>query len=89
MIELTPIFIVVAAAVAFLVGLSKGGLGGAAGALATPLMALVMPAEKVIGLVLPWRYNLAYFAAGGSVLPEVFFRDAFPDVGSRTWLSMQ
>lgn len=53
MIELTPIFIVVAAAVAFLVGLSKGGLGGAAGALATPLMALVMPAEKVIGLVLP------------------------------------
>lgn len=53
MIELTPIFFVVAAAVAFLVGLSKGGLGGTAGALATPLMALVMPAEQVIGLVLP------------------------------------
>ena len=39
----------------------------------TPLLA----ALAVIGLVLPWRYNLAYFAAGGSVLPEVFFRDAF------------
>ena len=31
----------------------------------------------VAGLVLPWRYNLAYFAGGGSVLPAVFFRDAF------------
>lgn len=41
--------------------------------LLTPLLA----ALAVIGLVLPWRYNLAYFAAGGSVLPEVFFRDAF------------
>lgn len=39
--------------VALLVGLSKGGLGGSAGALATPLMALVMPADQVIGLMLP------------------------------------
>lgn len=29
------------------------------------------------GLLLPWYFNLAYFAAGGSVAPEVFFRDAF------------
>ena len=29
------------------------------------------------GLLLPWYFNLAYFAAGGSVAPAVFFRDAF------------
>lgn len=28
------------------------------------------------GLVLPWIFNLRYFAQGGSVLPQVFFRDA-------------
>lgn len=48
-----PVFYVMTAAVAFLIGLSKGGLGGTLGALATPLMALVMPADQVIGLVLP------------------------------------
>lgn len=36
-----------------MIGLSKGGLGGTLGALATPLMALVMPANRVIGLLLP------------------------------------
>ncbi len=39
--------------VAFLIGLSKGGLGGILGALSTPLMALVMPVDQVIGLILP------------------------------------
>jgi uncharacterized membrane protein YfcA len=43
----------VAASVALLIGLSKGGLGGTMGALATPLLALVMPADQVIGLLLP------------------------------------
>ena len=38
---------------AFLVGLGKGGLGGMVGALTTAMMALVLPPEKVIGLVLP------------------------------------
>ncbi len=52
MLDLTP-FLLMAALVAFLIGLSKGGLGGTLGALATPLMALVMPANKVIGLLLP------------------------------------
>ncbi len=47
------LFFAMAALVAFIVGLSKGGLGGTLGALATPLMALVMPADRVIGLVLP------------------------------------
>lgn len=33
-------------------------------------------ALALVGLLLPWRYNLLYFAGGGSVLPELFFRDA-------------
>jgi uncharacterized membrane protein YfcA len=41
------------AIVIFLIGLAKGGLGGTLGILATPLMSLVMPADKVIGLLLP------------------------------------
>jgi uncharacterized membrane protein YfcA len=36
-----------------LIGLSKGGLGGALAGLATPLMALGLPVDKVIGLLLP------------------------------------
>jgi uncharacterized protein len=47
------IFYAMAALVALLIGFSKGGLGGTLGALATPLMALVMPADQVIGLILP------------------------------------
>jgi hypothetical protein len=31
----------------------------------------------VAGLLLPWYFNLAYFAAGGSIAPAIFFRDAF------------
>ena len=49
----SAIFWLIVAAVAFLIGLSKGGLGGTAGALATPMLALVMPADEVIGLILP------------------------------------
>lgn len=46
-------FYLMFAVVAFIIGLAKGGLGGTLGALATPLMALVMPADQVIGLLLP------------------------------------
>ncbi len=38
---------------AFLVGLSKGGLGGMMGALITPLVAMVIPLDQAIGLMLP------------------------------------
>ena len=41
------------ASVTFLISLSKGGLGGMAGTLSTPLMALVMPVNQVLGLLLP------------------------------------
>lgn len=47
------LFYFMAGLVAFMIGVAKGGLGGILGALAVPMMALVMPAEKVIGLVLP------------------------------------
>ena len=52
--NINPItFYAMAALVALIIGFSKGGLGGTLGALATPLMALVMPADQVIGLLLP------------------------------------
>lgn len=37
----------------FLVGLSKAGLGGTLGFLITPMLALVMPLNKAVGLMLP------------------------------------
>jgi len=81
--ELT-LFYLMAAIVALIIGLSKGGLGGTLGALATPLMALVMPADQVIGLVLPvlmladvfavalhwrrWNARLVWLLIPGSIL---------------------
>lgn len=56
------LFYAITAFVLFLVGLSKGGLGGAAGAAATPLMALVMPVEQVLGLMLPLLMMADVFA---------------------------
>ena len=53
MIEPTPVFYVMLAVVICLIGLSKGGFGGTMGALATPLLALIMPANQVVGLLLP------------------------------------
>jgi uncharacterized protein len=50
------------ALVAFIIGLSKGGLGGLLGGLSTPLMALVMPADEVIGLLLPILMTADVFA---------------------------
>lgn len=47
------LFFTMFAAVCLLIGLSKGGFGGTLGGLATPMMALVMPPEQVIGLILP------------------------------------
>jgi uncharacterized membrane protein YfcA len=47
------VFLIMLAAVTLLVSLSKGGLGGMAGTLSTPLMALVMPVNEVLGLLLP------------------------------------
>jgi uncharacterized membrane protein YfcA len=53
MTDNTTVFLIMLVAVTFLVSLSKGGLGGMAGTLSTPLMALVMPVNRVLGLLLP------------------------------------
>lgn len=37
----------------------------------------VLPVLTVAGLVLPWWFNLRYFAEGGSTSPELFFGAAF------------
>lgn len=47
------VFYIMVAIIALIIGLAKGGLGGTLGALATPLLALVMPADQAIGLILP------------------------------------
>src|SRR3989344_793162 len=31
----------------------------------------------LLGLAVPWYFNTVYFLAGGSVMPDVFWRDAF------------
>jgi hypothetical protein len=55
-------FYVMVALVALIIGLAKGGLGGSLGAMATPLMALVLPANRVLGLVLPMLMIADIFA---------------------------
>jgi uncharacterized protein len=46
----------------FIIGLSKGGLGGSLGALATPILALILPTDQVIGLLLPYLIIADVFA---------------------------
>jgi uncharacterized membrane protein YfcA len=56
MIDNFVLFYIVVGLVGLLVGVAKGGLDGTIGALATPLMLLVLPddpAERVVGVVLP------------------------------------
>ncbi|MBN1995267.1 MAG: sulfite exporter TauE/SafE family protein [Anaerolineae bacterium] len=47
------IFLSMTALVICLIGFSKGGFDSTMGALGTPLMALVMPADQAVGLLLP------------------------------------
>lgn len=49
----TFIYYSVVALAAFLTGISKGGLGGTIGVLITPMVALVIPVDQAIGLLLP------------------------------------
>lgn len=51
-----------AAFVGLLIGVAKGGLGGLIGTLATPLMALVIPPNQAVGLVLPMLIFADIFA---------------------------
>ena len=51
--HLSAAVVALAVAVSFLVGLDKGGLGGALGVLAVPLLSLALPVQEVVGLLLP------------------------------------
>jgi len=62
MADNTIIFYLMAAFVALLIGVAKGGLGGLVGILATPLMSLVMPPNQVVGLLLPMLMLADVFA---------------------------
>jgi len=56
------LFYLMTAFVGLLIGVSKGGLGGLTGTLATPLMSLVMPPNQVVGLLLPMLMFADVFA---------------------------
>ena len=51
--EVTPLIIGSFGIACFLVGFSKAGFGGALGFLITPVMALVLPVQTVVGMMLP------------------------------------
>lgn len=53
MLESQFTFLLAAGTSIFLIGLSKGGVGGMLGPLITATMALVVPADQAIGLLLP------------------------------------
>ena len=44
---------------------------------ASPAARAVLLGLSVIGLVLPWWFNLRYFVGGGGVAPDAFFGAAF------------
>ena len=60
----TPLFYLVLAAATLMIGMGKGGLGVSFAALATPLMALVLPVNQVLPLVLVIQMVADVFAVG-------------------------
>ena len=64
MTEPTPIFYVIFAAAVLMIGMGKGGLGAAFASLATPLLAMILPVEKVLALVLVAQMMADIFAVG-------------------------
>ena len=52
-IQLTPSIFIAVGLACFLTGLSKAGLGGGIGFLMTPMLTLVMPLNKAVGVLLP------------------------------------
>lgn len=52
-VEITPLIQFLFGLACFLVGFSKGGFGGVLGFLITPMLALVMPLNIVVGIMLP------------------------------------
>ena len=48
-----PVFLAFAIPAVLIAGLSKGGFGAGAGFVATPLIALALPPQQAVGLMLP------------------------------------
>lgn len=84
----TWLIILVFSLACFIIGLSKGGLGGGLGGLVTPLMALVMPINHALGMMLPvlmigdifavgahwrgWNSKLLWSLLGGGLIGVIF-----------------
>lgn len=64
MSEPTPPFYVVFGLAALIVGMGKGGLGVAFAALATPLLAIILPVDTVLALMLVIQMVADVFAVG-------------------------
>ncbi len=64
MSEPTPLFYVIYGAAALMIGMGKGGLGVAFAALATPLLATILPVDKVLALALVIQMVADVFAVG-------------------------
>lgn len=64
MLELTPATVAVVATAAFLIGLTKAGLGGGLGPAITALMVLALPVEVALGVQLPMLIVADVFAVG-------------------------
>jgi hypothetical protein len=62
--EPTPLFYVVFSLAALIVGMGKGGLGVAFAALATPLLAIILPVDIVLALMLVIQMVADVFAVG-------------------------
>lgn len=60
----TPLFYLVFALAALMIGMAKGGLGVAFAALATPLMALALPVGEALAVVLVIQMVADVFAVG-------------------------
>lgn len=60
----TPLFYLIFALTALIIGLGKGGFGSSFAALATPLLALTMPVPELVPLMLPFLMVGDLFAVG-------------------------
>src|SRR5690348_10990567 len=74
------VYCAVAMTAAMLVGISKAGFGGGVGALATPLILLILPAPTALALTLPMLLgcDIFTFRHFNREWDRVAFRSIFP-----------
>ncbi len=64
MLDSQVVFYLIFAVSALVIGMAKGGFGAAFAALATPLLALVMPVNELVAVILPFLMLADLFAVG-------------------------